>query len=96
MSRSRLALICGIVLVAAAFVIPCRLFGDYAGASMPYQDPTSEMLRKQAAEVAALRHELVTRLEISALVGVVGMTALGWGLWTRRQERRNPRPEVGR
>jgi hypothetical protein len=55
---------------------------------MPYQHPTPEMLHKQDAEVAALRQDLVTRLQISALVGLFGLTALGYGLWRWRSKSR--------
>jgi hypothetical protein len=88
-SHARLAVISGLVLLAAAVVLSGGPFGDYAGASMPYQDPTPEMLHKQAAEVAALRHDLVTRLQISALAGPIGLTALSYGLWTWRNNRRS-------
>jgi hypothetical protein len=88
--------ISGLVLLAAAVVLPCGPLGDYAGASMPYQDPTPEMLHKQAAEVAALGHDLAVRLQVSALIGLVALAALGYGLWSWRGTRRSTDTETER
>lgn len=89
MSRPRLALIVGVVLVAAAFLLPCGALADHAGASMPYQDPTADMLQQQAAELAALRQQIVTRLQISSLIGLTGLAGIAYGLWVRRRNRRS-------
>src|SRR5438132_487236 len=51
-TRFRLAALFGAVLVAAAGVLLCGVLGDQFAASLPYQDPTPEMLHQQAAQLA--------------------------------------------
>ncbi|MEO3746083.1 hypothetical protein [Plantactinospora sp. B5E13] len=89
MLRTRLALAAGALLVVGACVLPCGPLADEMGASFPYQDPTPEMLLRQAAEIAEARRVLVTRLWIAAGVAVVGLALLLYGIW---RWRRRPRP----
>ncbi|ROT31386.1 hypothetical protein EF879_17595 [Micromonospora sp. HM5-17] len=73
----------GALLLVGACVLPCGPIGDKVGAMFPYQDPTPEMLRRQAAEVAEAHRVLVTRLWIAAGVAVAGLALLAYGIWRR-------------
>jgi hypothetical protein len=87
--RARLALVGGVLLLVAACVLPCGPFLDEGAASIPYQDPTPEMLQKQDAEIAAAREALAIRLWITAAVALVGLAATAYGLWQWRRRRCN-------
>ncbi|MFI6757973.1 hypothetical protein ACIBF5_02335 [Micromonospora sp. NPDC050417] len=88
MFRARVALILGVVFLLAACVLPCGPLNDELGASFPYQDPTPEMLQKQAVEIAQARQALAARLRITAVVAFVGLVATGYGLWRWSRTRR--------
>jgi hypothetical protein len=81
-------MVLGFALLMTALILPCGPSADYAGASLPYQDPTPELLDRQAAEIAAIKHELVARFRVSALVALVGFAAIGYATWTWRRRRR--------
>lgn len=86
MTRARLSLIAGIVMIVAACVLPCWTFVALSAASLPYQDPTPEMLAEQAAEVSALERALVLDLSIAAVLALLGVLACVYGF--RRQRHR--------
>jgi hypothetical protein len=85
-TRAWTALAAGLVLLATAFVVPCLTFADWAANGLPYQDPTTEMLQKQAADDAALRSQLVTRLWIGGGLAALGVAALIYA-WRHRRGR---------
>ncbi|GGM33168.1 hypothetical protein GCM10011608_17070 [Micromonospora sonchi] len=91
MPRARLALTIGVVLFVASCVLPCGPLLDEIGASFPYQDPTPEMLEKQAAEIAAAEQALAARLQITVGVVLVGAAATAYGLWAWHRTRRSRR-----
>jgi hypothetical protein len=74
--RLRLVAILGAVLLLAAAVLLCGSLGDEFATSLPYQDPTPDLLHQQAVEMAAARHNTITRLWISGSLAIVGLTAL--------------------
>jgi hypothetical protein len=84
MSRARIACGVGAVLLPTAFALPCLTFADLAGNAVPYQDPTAQMLAKQAADDAALYAQLVTRLWIGGVLAVIGVAALVYA-WRHRR-----------
>jgi hypothetical protein len=87
MPRARLALTAGIVLLVASCLLPCLPFFDVAGMSMPYQDPTPEMLAKQAADVAAAERRFTVHAAIAGVLAVLGLAALVYA-WKHRRPRR--------
>jgi hypothetical protein len=72
-SRIRAAYIFGTLLLVAACALPCASFVELSGSSMPYQDPTAEMIQEQAAEVTELEHQLVTRALIASGLAIAGL-----------------------
>jgi hypothetical protein len=84
MPRAPLARYAGIALFVVAILLPCVPFMDVGGYSMPYQDPTPDMLKQQAADVAAAEHRLAVAITISGVLGVCGLIAL---IYARRQDR---------
>lgn len=70
----------GVALVAVACVLPCWTFTDLAGAALPYQDPTPEMLAEQTAEVSQLQKTLMLQLSIAAPLTLLGALALIYGV----------------
>jgi hypothetical protein len=84
-SRLRIAYVAGTLLLVAACALPCASFAELSGASIPYQDPTPEMVQKQAAETAALEHQLVMRAWIGGALASAGLVAL---IYARRHRRR--------
>jgi hypothetical protein len=74
--RLRLIAILGAVLLGAATILLCGTIGDQFAASLPYQDPTPDMLQQQVADMATARHNAITRLWISAGLAIIGLTAL--------------------
>lgn len=91
--RYRLALTIGGILIAAAWVIPCHLFARLSGASLPYQDPTPQMLAAQAAQVDAVEHELTLWGPVAMAVALLGAVIVGYGLRLRRRLMRNRSPK---
>lgn len=82
--RFRLAILAGLVLVAVACCLPTFTFLELSGTSLPYQDPTPDMLQQQASEVADLERELAVRLVIGAGLGAFGVALAVVGV-TRMQ-----------
>ena len=89
MTGTRLAFITSLGLLIAACLLPCGTFAEWSGTSLPYQDPTPEMLQKQAEETAALEDALFVRLSISAALGLASLGAFGYGLRRWRGHRRS-------
>jgi LPXTG-motif cell wall-anchored protein len=87
MVRTRLVVIGGMLFLVTACLLTCGPFAEWSGASMPYQDPTPEMLQQQTTEVEALRHTLLVRSAMSLVLGLAGLGAFGYLLWRRRRER---------
>jgi hypothetical protein len=86
MSRARLALAAGVLLLVAACLLPCFSFVLDAGSALPYQDPTPEMLAKQAAENAAAERRLAVFAVIGGILAVLGLIALVYA-WRHRRSR---------
>ncbi|MFJ8582061.1 hypothetical protein [Micromonospora sp. NPDC093277] len=87
MSRARLALTAGVLLLVASCMLPCLPFLDLSGVSMPYQDPTPEMLEKQAADVAAAEHRLTVHTAIAGALALIGLAAFSYA-WKHRRSRK--------
>ncbi|MQA82850.1 MAG: hypothetical protein GEV10_31095 [Streptosporangiales bacterium] len=68
MTRSRVFLAVGLVLLAVALVVPLGTLGALAGTSLPYQDPTPQLLDEQAARIASLQRDLAVRASISGIL----------------------------
>jgi hypothetical protein len=96
MPRARLAVILGSVLLVVACALPCLPFADLSGASLPYQDPTPDMLHKQAADIAAARTNFIISLLVSTILTLTGIGGVSYGIWTRRAKRRNHHGKQGR
>jgi hypothetical protein len=86
MTRVRLAVTVGVLLVLGSCVLACVPFLDLSADSLPYQDPTPEMVKKQAADIAAAEHKLAVHVWIAAALAVVGLAALIYA-WCRRKPR---------
>jgi hypothetical protein len=84
-SRARLAFVVGIVLLVTACLTPCATFSELAGTSLPYQDPTAEMLQRQAAEVAALERRLGTLAWIAGGLAIAGLVLLIYARCNRQR-----------
>lgn len=68
-----------IVVVFVASLAACAYgFLLYAGASMPYPDPTPALLQAQD-------RELDVALAIVAIGGLVALCSLAWLMWSRRR-----------
>ncbi|WP_165949688.1 hypothetical protein [Micromonospora sp. KC207] len=52
--------------------------------SLPYQDPTPEMLEKQAADLAAAERRLAMCAAVADALALVGVAALAYA-WRRRR-----------
>ncbi len=87
-TRARLSLTAGIVLLITACLLPCGTLAEWSGASLPYQDPTPAMLDNQADGVAALERALVIYLLISGFLSLVGLCMAAYGLRRWRKLRR--------
>ena len=87
MSRARLAMTAGVLLLIASCLLPCLPFLDLSGISMPYQDPTPEMLEKQAADITAAEHRLAVHAAIAGALAVIGLAAFIYA-WKHRQTRK--------
>ena len=90
MSRSRLISAAGTFPLLAACVLPCDPLADYVGNAMSYQDPTDKMLEQQAAQAAAIEHQLVIRTSIASVLAILGLTALIYALRLRRSRKTDP------
>lgn len=86
MSRARLALTAGILLLVTSCLLPCVPLAEVSGGSMPYQDAPPELLTKQAAEVAAAEHRLVVAAAVAGALFVVALLAF-WYAWRHRRPR---------
>jgi hypothetical protein len=75
MSRTRLALTAGVILFVASCVLSSLAFLDLAETSMPYQDPTPEMLEKQAADIAAAERMFTVSTAIAGALALIGLAA---------------------
>jgi hypothetical protein len=64
----------GWVLIALSVVLSCVAGSFYAGATMPYQDPTPEMLAQQAKDVRAAGIQML-------IGGTLGLACLVAGIW---------------
>lgn len=84
MTRSRLFLAIGLVLLAVAAVVPLGTLGALAGTSLPYQDPTPQLLEQQAARIASLQRELAVRASISGVL-LAGSALTLVHAWRRRR-----------
>ncbi len=87
MSRGRLALTAGVLLLVASCMLPCLPFLELSGISMPYQDPTPEMLEKQATDIAAAEHRLAVHAAISGALALIGLAAFFYA-WKYRRSRK--------
>ncbi|EWM66789.1 MULTISPECIES: hypothetical protein [unclassified Micromonospora] len=87
MSRARLALTAGVLLLVASCMLPCLPFLDLSGISMPYQDPTPEMLEKQAIDIAAAERKLALYAATAGALAVVGLAAVIYAFRHRRSRR---------
>ncbi|MBB5829333.1 hypothetical protein [Micromonospora carbonacea] len=86
MSRARLALSVGILLLLAACLLPCLPLFQVAGMSLPYQDPTPELLRQHAANVAAAERRLAVCVAVAGALALLGLVALALAYaWRRRR-----------
>lgn len=94
MTRARLSLITGIVLLSVACLLPCGVLAEWSGASLPYQDPTPDMLENQAAEVAILEKKLIVYVVVSGTLALLGICASAYGLRRGRAYRRGRLPTV--
>lgn len=77
MTRAR---IIGWLLLTAAFAVGAVGLFWYAGAGLPYQDPTPDLLERQAAELQVAQSLMLIGLGVSVVVAV-------W-LWKSRQKPR--------
>lgn len=84
MSRARLALAAGLLLLVAACLLPCLPLLDMSGSSIPYQDPTPEMLEEQAADVAAAERRLAAYAAIAGVLAVLALAAFVYA-WKHRR-----------
>ncbi|GAA4437707.1 hypothetical protein [Phytohabitans houttuyneae] len=75
MSRSRLALNAVAILFVASCALSSLAFLDLAQTSMPYQDPTPEMLEKQAADIAAAERLFTVSTAIAGALALIGLAA---------------------
>ena len=87
MSRARLALTAGVLLLVASCMLPCLPFLDLSGISMPYQDPTPEMLEKQAADIAAAERRLAVYAAVAGALAVIGLAAVVYAFTHRRSRK---------
>ncbi len=86
MSRSRVALSVGVLLLLASCLLPCLPLLQVAGTSLPYQDPTPEMLQQHAANVAAAERRLAVCAAVAAALALLGLAALVLAyVWRRRR-----------
>ncbi|WP_433345876.1 hypothetical protein [Micromonospora sp. CA-111912] len=76
MSRARLAVAAGILLLVASCGLPCLPFLDLSAVSLPYQDPTPGMVEEQAEEIAAAEHRLAVYAVVAAVLAILGLAAL--------------------
>jgi hypothetical protein len=90
MPRVRLAVTAAVLLLVVSCLVPCAPFADYAATSLPYQDPTPEMLKKQAAEIAAAEHRLAIHAAIAGVLAVLGLAALIYAWKNRRPRKADP------
>lgn len=90
MPRVRLAVAAGVLLIVASCLVPCAPFADYAADSLPYQDPTLEMLKKQAEQIAAAEHRLAVHAAIAGVLAVLGLAALIYAWRNRRPRKADP------
>lgn len=79
-------------MIVVACALPLRTFLELSGTSLPYQDPTPDMVAEQAARIAALERALVFDLSIATLSASLGALAITYGL--RRRRRRGAAPDT--
>ena len=78
----------------AACCLPAVTFGQLAGTALPFQDPTPEMLERQAAESAARERRFIVSLVAGAVLAILGLPVALLGL--RRIRARRPAAPSGR
>jgi hypothetical protein len=81
MARSRWARAAGILLLVAAGLLPA--IGLLGLGDLPDQDPTPEMLRKQAADQAVAEHRFAVTLVIGGVLALCGVLTLVYARWLR-------------
>lgn len=94
MSRVRLALAAGFFLLVAACLLPCFSFLGMSGSSLPYQDPTPEMLEQQATDVAAAEQRFVMYAAVAGVLAVLAVVAFIYA-WKHRPGAADRRPSPG-
>lgn len=80
--------IAGGLLVIVAACTPLEPILNWASGGLPYQDPTEEMLAKQAAEQAAAARNAMFWLVVAGALAAIGVALLVAGIWGVRRTRR--------
>jgi len=83
----------GWLLIAVALVRPCLASVPWAGAEMPFQDPTPEMLAQQAKDVRAAEALMLAGWAVGLCVLTAGVWLIVWG---RHLARRSAQPGASR
>jgi hypothetical protein len=66
----------GATMVVVGAAIPVAIFTLTAGTSLPYQDPTPEMLAQQTREIAHASRMLAAGTAVGAVLIVAGIAVL--------------------
>ena len=92
---AKIAVASSAVFLLAAILLPCGPFLRWSAASLPYQDPTPEMVKRQAAELADLERTLLVHIGISVVLALASLAAFGCALRFRRKYRSIDRQFAG-
>jgi len=82
-TRARFSVIAGVAMIVIGCALPWRTFGEWSAASLPYQDPTPEMVAEQAARVSALEQALLIELSVAVVLASLGVFACSYGFRQR-------------